>query len=75
MSKLEGKVRYVMGEHDYYLDLGQYWESKLGPQYYSFDHKGVHFIVLNSILTHDQWTFRKWPTPMDRMLAMAPGKH
>ena len=54
MSKLSGKVYYVMGEHDYYLDLGQYWESKLGPQYYSFDHKGVHFVVLNSILTSDQ---------------------
>ena len=71
MSKLRGKVHYVMGEHDYYLDLGQYWESKLGPQYYSFDHKGVHFVVLNSILTYDDWTFKKWPTPMDRMLAMA----
>ena len=70
LSKLKPKVHYVMGEHDYYLDLGQYWESKLGPQWYSFDHKGVHFIVLNSILTHDDWT-RKWPTPMDRMQAMA----
>lgn len=50
MSKLRGKVRYVMGEHDYYLDLGEYWESKLGPQYYSFDHKGVHFVVLNKHL-------------------------
>ena len=71
MSKLRGKVHYVMGEHDYYLDLGEYWESKLGPQYYSFDHKGVHFVVLNSILTHDKWTHRAWPTPMDRMKAMA----
>lgn len=71
MSKLRGKVHYVMGEHDYYLDLGEYWESHLGPQWYSFDHKGVHFIVLNSILTHDDWTFGRWPTPMDRMRAMA----
>ena len=71
MSKLRGKVHYVMGEHDYYLDLGEYWESKLGPQYYSFDHKGVHFVVLNSILTHDKWTFKAWPTSMDRMKAMA----
>jgi len=31
MSKLQGRVHYVMGEHDYYLDLGEYWESKLGP--------------------------------------------
>jgi len=71
MSKLRGKVHYVMGEHDYYLDLGKYWESRVGPQYYSFDHKGVHFVVLNSILTYDEWTFKKWPTPVDRMRAMA----
>ena len=51
MSKLRGKVRYVIGEHDYYLDLGEYWQEKISPLYYSFDHKGVHFVVLNSILT------------------------
>jgi len=71
MSNLRGKVRYVMGEHDYYLDLGKYWQEKLGPSYYSFDHKGVHFVVLNSILTYDKWTYETWPSPMDRMLAMA----
>jgi hypothetical protein len=70
LSKLKPKVHYVMGEHDYYLDMGEYWESRLGPQWYSFDHKGVHFIVLNSILTDDAWN-SKWPTPMDRMQAMA----
>lgn len=71
MSKVRAKVYYVMGEHDYYLDLGEYWESRLGPQWYSFDHKGVHFIVLNSILTYDSWTHKKWASPMERMLAMA----
>ena len=71
MSNLRGKVRYVIGEHDYYLDLGQYWEEKIGPLYYSFDHKGVHFVVLNSILTYDSWTHKKWASPMERMLAMA----
>jgi 3',5'-cyclic AMP phosphodiesterase CpdA len=71
LSALRGQVRYVIGEHDYYLDLGKYWQEKIGPLFYSFDHKGVHFIVLNSILTHDDWTLKKWSTPMDRMLAMA----
>ena len=71
MSKLRGKVHYVIGEHDYYLDLGEYWQSKISPLYYSFDHKGVHFVVLNSILTYDNWTHKKWDSPMDRMLAMA----
>ena len=71
MSKVRSKVYYVMGEHDYYLDMGEHWEKRLGPQWYSFDHKGVHFVVLNSILTYDEWISQSWPTPMDRMLGMA----
>lgn len=71
LSALKQKTYYVMGEHDYYLDLGEYWSKLFGPHYYSFDHKGVHFVVLNSILTYDDWTFKRWPTPEQRMLEMA----
>ena len=71
LSALSGKVHHVMGEHDYYLDLGEYWEKLFGPPYYSFDHKGVHFVVLNSILTHDDWTYRRWPSAEQRMAEMA----
>jgi 3',5'-cyclic AMP phosphodiesterase CpdA len=71
MSKLDYKTHYVMGEHDYYLDLGEYWSELFGPQYYSFDHKGVHFVVLNSILTYDEWTHERWPSGEQRMLEMA----
>lgn len=71
LSALKYKTYHVMGEHDYYLDLGAYWEKLFGPQWYSFDHKGVHFIVLNSILTYDDWTFKRWPTAEQRMLEMA----
>lgn len=71
MSALQNNVKYVMGEHDYYLDLGGYWEKLFGPQYYSFDHKGVHFIVLNSILTYDDWTHNRWPSDEQRMQEMA----
>jgi 3',5'-cyclic AMP phosphodiesterase CpdA len=71
LGKLNGKLRCVMGEHDYYLDLGEYWSKLFGPQYYSFDHKGVHFVVLNSILTTDEWTHKRWPTAEQRMLEMA----
>ncbi|MBS1212753.1 MAG: serine/threonine protein phosphatase, partial [Proteobacteria bacterium] len=70
LSALHGKVHHVMGEHDYYLDLGEYWEKLFGPQYYSFDHKGVHFVVLNSILTYDDWTHERWPSASQRMLEM-----
>jgi len=71
LAKLNYKTHYVMGEHDYYLDLGEYWSELFGEQHYSFDHKGVHFVVLNSILTYHEWTFDRWPTPEQRMLEMA----
>jgi len=71
LAKLNFETHHVMGEHDYYLDLGEYWEELFGPQYYSFDHKGVHFVVLNSILTYDEWTYERWPTAMERMVTMA----
>ena len=64
-------VRFVLGEHDYYLDLGEYWSeiTKL-PHWYSFDHKGVHFVVLNSILVDEDW-INKWPSGAFRMNVMA----
>jgi 3',5'-cyclic AMP phosphodiesterase CpdA len=71
LSGLRYQTRFVIGEHDYYLDLGDYWQKKISPLYYSFDHKGVHFVVLNSILTYDDWTHKRWPTAEQRMLEMA----
>jgi 3',5'-cyclic AMP phosphodiesterase CpdA len=71
LSAVKGKVHMVMGEHDYYLDLGEYWSKLFGPHWYSFDHKGVHFVMLNSILTYDDWTFKRWPTAVERMNQMA----
>lgn len=71
LAKLNYKYYCVMGEHDYYLDLGEYWSKLFGPHYYSWDHKGVHFITLNSILTYDEWTYDRWPTAEQRMLEMA----
>src|SRR3990172_6018679 len=71
MKELTLPVKWVIGEHDYYLDIGKYWQEKIGPMHYSFDHKGVHFVVLNSILTDDDWTNKRWSTPQERMLQMA----
>ena len=71
LSALRFKTYHVMGEHDYYLDLGEYWSKLFGPHWYSFDHKGVHFVVLNSILTTDEWTFKRWPTAEQRMKEMS----
>lgn len=70
LAGLNQKPRVVMGEHDYYLDFGAYWSELFGEQYYSFDHKGVHFVILNSILTYDEWNNR-WESPERRMHEMA----
>ena len=70
LSKVEVPIKFVIGEHDYYLDMGRYWEEKVSKLHYSFDHKGVHFVTLNSILTYEDW-IKRWPAPMDRMLQMA----
>ena len=70
LSRLRSPVRMVMGEHDYYLDLGKHWRDLFGEPSYSFDHKGVHFIVLNSILTCEDWTLRRWESAERRMAEM-----
>lgn len=70
LSKVEVPIKFVIGEHDYYLDRGRYWEEKVSKLHYSFDHKGVHFVTLNSILTYEDW-IKRWPTPTDRMNQMA----
>ena len=70
ISRLRHPIKWVIGEHDYYLDLGKFWEEKISKTTYSFDHKGVHFVVLNSILTYDAW-LKKWESPQERMNNMA----
>jgi 3',5'-cyclic AMP phosphodiesterase CpdA len=42
-------VKYVPGEHDAGLDGGALYRDFLGETYYSFDHRGVHFIALDNV--------------------------
>lgn len=42
-------VRFLPGEHDASLDRGTAFKEFFGPSYYSFDHKGVSFIVLDNV--------------------------
>jgi Icc protein len=70
LKALKAPVKMMVGEHDWYLDMGEKWRSLFGKDIYSFDHKGVHFVVLNSVIVEDYWTSPKL-SPMDRMLAMA----
>ena len=42
-------LRFMPGEHDAALDNGQAWKEFFGASYYSFDHKGVHFIAIDNV--------------------------
>lgn len=70
LKNLKAPVHMMVGEHDWYLDLGEKWRSLFGKDIYSFDHKGIHFVVLNSVQEKDFWTARKL-TPMQRMKTVA----
>ncbi len=41
--------RYMPGEHDASLDQGKAYQEHFGPTHYSFDHKGIHFVVLDNV--------------------------
>jgi len=66
LKDLKAPVRMMVGEHDWYLDLGEKWKEMFGPDHYSFDHKGIHFVVLNSVVEKDFWTAKGY-TPEQRM--------
>ena len=42
-------VRFIPGEHDAALDRGKAFKELFGPTNYTFDHKGVHFVVLDNV--------------------------
>ena len=42
-------VHFIPGEHDASLDNGKAFKEFFGPTNYTFDHKGVHFIVLDNV--------------------------
>ena len=42
-------VRFMPGEHDASLDNGAAWKEFFGETHYVFDHKGVHFIVIDNV--------------------------
>src|SRR6201992_1525697 len=52
------EVFYVPGEHDYSLDDGEiykqrYGKGTIGTGWYSYNHKGVHFVGLNNCVQVD----------------------
>lgn len=44
-----GEVHFMPGEHDAALDHGAAWMEFFGRTHYSFDHKGVHFVVIDNV--------------------------
>jgi len=42
-------IRHVAGEHDAGLDGGALYREFFGESYYSFDHRGVHFVGLDNV--------------------------
>jgi hypothetical protein len=50
VAELKAPVqRYMPGEHDASLDAGKAFEEHFGVTHYSFDHKGIHFAVLDNV--------------------------
>ena len=50
VSKLAVKdLRFMPGEHDAALDRGEAYREFFGTPNYTFDHKGVHFVVLDNV--------------------------
>jgi 3',5'-cyclic AMP phosphodiesterase CpdA len=70
LKNLKAPVRMMVGEHDWYYDMGEKWRSLFGADNYSFDHKGVKFVTLNSVVEADFWT-AKGLTPAERMSTVA----
>jgi 3',5'-cyclic-AMP phosphodiesterase len=70
LKEIKAPVKIIVGEHDWYLDMGERWRELFGDPTYSFDHRGVHFVALNSVIEEDFWTARKM-TPMERMRTVA----
>ena len=70
LDELKAPVKMMVGEHDWFHDLGDTWQELFGPPNYSFDWKGVHVITLMSVHEKDFWTALKM-TPAERMQTVA----
>ena len=42
-------IKFMAGEHDAGLDNGEAFQEYFGKTHYTFDHKGVHFIVIDNV--------------------------
>jgi len=42
-------IHFIPGEHDASLDRGAAFKEMFGDTFYTFDHKGVHFIAIDNV--------------------------
>ena len=71
LKEVKTRKVFIPGEHDWYLDLGKKWGQLFGEPHWTFDHKGVRFIGLDTVSrAPDYWTMRKL-SPEERMDYMA----
>jgi 3',5'-cyclic-AMP phosphodiesterase len=71
LKEVKIKKVFIPGEHDWYLDMGAAWNKMFGASPWTFDHKGVRVIGLDTVsFAPDFWTSRKM-SPKERMGHMA----
>ena len=71
LKEVKIKTYFIPGEHDWYLDMGATWNKTFGASPWTFDHKGVRIIGLDTVsFAEDFWTSRKY-SPAERMGHMA----
>ena len=70
LKGVKAPVKMMVGEHDWFLDMGEHWRTLFGAPQYSFDHQGVHFVTLMSVQEKDFWTAKGY-TPVERMQIVA----
>jgi len=71
LKEIKIKKVFIPGEHDWYLDMGATFNKMFGASPWTFDHKGVRVIGLDTVsFAPDFWTSRKM-SPKERMGHMA----
>jgi 3',5'-cyclic-AMP phosphodiesterase len=71
LKEVKVKKYFIPGEHDWYLDMGQKWTKLFGQPNWTFDHKGIRFVGLDTVSRGpDYWSAKKM-TAKERMGHMA----
>lgn len=71
LKEVKIKKYFIPGEHDWYLDMGASWNKHFGASPWTFDHKGVRFIGLDTVgNAPDYWSAKKM-SAKERMAHMS----